>query len=91
MRSALWFGFAEECRAGNIALGGLSKQSLNDLRTELTAPVYWLDVRGRRKVEPKLETKARIGRSPDNADAILLAYANVGRMDEREIGRVEVP
>ena len=91
LRSALWFGFAEECRAGNIALGGLSKQSLNDLRTELTAPVYWLDVRGRRKVEPKLETKARIGRSPDNADAILLAYANVGRMDEREIGRVEVP
>jgi hypothetical protein len=91
LRSALWFGFADACRRGNISLGGLSKKALNDLRTELTAPVYWLDVRGRRKVEPKLDTKERIGRSPDNADALLLAYANVGGQEERVAGRVEVP
>lgn len=91
LRSALWFGFAEECRRGNIALGGLGKEALSNLRRELTAPVYWIDVRGRRTVEPKDETKRRIGRSPDNADSILLAFANVGMSDERVLGRVEVP
>jgi hypothetical protein len=33
-----------------------------------------LDPAGRRKVEPKEETKEKIGRSPDDADALLLAY-----------------
>jgi hypothetical protein len=32
-----------------------------------------LDPAGRRKVEPKEETKEKIGRSPDDADALLLA------------------
>lgn len=91
LRSALWFGFALECKRGNIALGGVSKQALNDLRRELTAPIYWLDLRGRRKVEPKLETKERIGRSPDNADATLLAFCNCGGQDERILGHVQVP
>jgi hypothetical protein len=96
LRSALWFGFAKEARGpapglGNIALGGVGKEALADLRRELTAPVYWLDVRGRRRVEPKLDTKERIGRSPDNADACLLAYANVGSMDERVTGHIELP
>jgi hypothetical protein len=57
----------------------------------LTAPVYEMDVRGRRLVEPKDLTKERIGRSPDNADACLLAYANVGGQGERVLGQVEVP
>lgn len=91
LRSALWFGFASECKRGNIALGNLPKPVLADLRRELTAPVYEMDVRGRRLVEPKDVTKERIGRSPDNADALLLAYANVGGQEERSVGQVEVP
>ena len=38
------------------------------------APAWDLDAQGRRKVEPKDETKEKIGRSPDDADAFLLAY-----------------
>jgi hypothetical protein len=91
LRSALWFGFALECKRGNVALGGLSKDVLADLRRELTAPVYEMDIRGRRLVESKDVTKERIGRSPDNADACLLAYANVGGQSERIMGHVEVP
>lgn len=91
LRSALWFGFANECKKGNIALGNLPKAVLADLRRELTAPVYTMDVRGRREVEAKDVTKERIGRSPDNADAVLLSYARVGAFEERIVGVVEVP
>lgn len=91
LRSALWFGFASECKKGNVALGGLPKDVLADLRRELTAPKYEMDVRGRRVVEDKAKTKEELGRSPDNADALLLAYANVGGQSERVLGQVEIP
>lgn len=41
---------------------------------QLTAPKYTLDSRGRVKVEPKADTRKRLGRSPDDADALLLAF-----------------
>ena len=41
---------------------------------QLIAPHYSLDSSGRIKVEKKDETKKRIGRSPDDADALLLAF-----------------
>ena len=41
---------------------------------QLTAPKYAPDASGRIKVEPKAETKKRLGRSPDEADALLLAF-----------------
>ena len=41
---------------------------------QLTAPKYDLDSQGRVRVEPKAETKRRLGRSPDLADALLLAF-----------------
>lgn len=46
------------------------------LVTQLTAPKYWPDSSGRIVVEPKDETRKRLGRSPDNADALLLAFHN---------------
>lgn len=53
---------------------------------QLTAPKYTLDSSGRVKVEPKADTRSRIGRSPDDADALLLAYYTAGGP-----GRVLVP
>ncbi|OYV73858.1 MAG: hypothetical protein B7Z72_01545 [Gemmatimonadetes bacterium 21-71-4] len=41
---------------------------------QLTSPKYAMDSSGRIKVEAKPETKARLGRSPDDADALLLAF-----------------
>lgn len=41
---------------------------------QLVAPTYTLDSSGRIKVERKEDLKARIGRSPDDADALLLAF-----------------
>jgi hypothetical protein len=38
------------------------------------APTWKIDAAGRRVVEPKDETRKKIGRSPDDADAMNLAY-----------------
>lgn len=64
-RSEAWFAFAE-------ALPGIDLDEDEQLAADLTAPVYNLDSRGRRVVEPKAETKKRLGRSPDRADAALM-------------------
>ena len=47
----------------------------DDVINELTAPEYViLDSRGRIKVEPKTDVIRRLGVSPDQADALLLAF-----------------
>ncbi len=90
LRSALWFSLAEEAARGNISFARLPPAVLAALRRELTAPTYTLDVRGRREVESKQATKQRLKRSPDNADATLLAFANVIPARERIAGHVKI-
>ena len=41
---------------------------------QLLEPLWEVDAQGRIFVEPKDEIRKRLGRSPDNADALLLAY-----------------
>jgi hypothetical protein len=73
LRSQLWW----EC--GRIA----SEQRLWDLSSmenagtthaQLLEPQYQHDLKGRIRVEAKDELKKRLNRSPDNADALLLAF-----------------
>src|SRR6185437_15777777 len=45
---------------------------------ELSAPKWAPDAAGRIKIEPKKETRERLGRSPDDADALLLAFYSGG-------------
>lgn len=49
-----------------------------DTVAELIAPRFEEKTNGQIVVEPKKETKKRLGRSPDNADAILLAFYKTG-------------
>ena len=91
LRSALWFGMAAEAARGNVSFAQLPARVRAELRRQLLAPTYHLDVRGRRVVENKEDTKERIKRSPDDADAVLLAYANVRATPERVAGRLPVP
>ena len=85
-RSELWFvtvgrALSKDGRAGSgfgdmgLDLSRLSAQSRNLLRGQLMTPTWKLDAQGRRVVEPKSETKRRIGRSPDDADALNLLFA----------------
>jgi hypothetical protein len=73
-RDELWFQVAEKARRGLVNLAGLDKASLGRLRQQLLAPAWAFDLAGRRVVERKEDTKEKIGRSPDDADAMNLAY-----------------
>jgi hypothetical protein len=72
-RSEAWFAFAEQ-------IGGVDLDTDEQLAADLVAPKYALDSSGRRVVEQKDKTKKRLGRSPDRADAVLMAFAPAPRM-----------
>lgn len=67
LRSQIWFGGQDWLKAG----GAIPDDG--KLLGELNAPLYGFDGQNRRQVEPKPVTKKRLGRSPDRADALLLA------------------
>lgn len=71
LRDELWWVVAREMSEGRA--WDLSEMP-EELLIELTAPKYKIDSAGRIKVESKDETKRRLGRSPDTADAAILAW-----------------
>ena len=75
LRSQLWWEVGRQL-SEDLAwdMSGLAEDDKERLVSQLTAPKYTTDSAGRTVVEPKEETKKRIGRSPDNADALLLAF-----------------
>jgi hypothetical protein len=84
-RSELWFAAADRGREGRLDLSRIDRRAYDVLVAQLTAPKYKYDSQGRRVVEPKEETKKRLQRSPDDADAFNLAYAGKGK------GQASVP
>lgn len=65
-RSELWF------RARDV-IDTVDLDADEQLLADLTAPRYRTNSKGQLVVEAKDETKKRIGRSPDRADAVLMA------------------
>lgn len=81
-RSELWFEFAAQ-------LEDLDIDADDQLAADLTAPKYRLDdLKNRRVVEAKDETRKRLGRSPDTADAVLLTVAVAPADDAPQPARV---
>lgn len=78
VRSQIWWEIGRELsrqQAWDLTLDKDSGEGLtDDVIAELIAPRYSLDSSGRIVVERKDETKARLGHSPDGADALLLAF-----------------
>lgn len=64
-RSEIWFEAAAQ-------LGDMDLDADEQLAADLVSPKYSFDLKLRRVVEKKEETKKRLGRSPDRADAVLL-------------------
>jgi phage terminase large subunit len=64
-RSELWLEAAAQ-------LEDLDLDDDDQLAADLTSPKYGYDLKLRRVVEKKDETKKRLGRSPDRADAVIL-------------------
>lgn len=67
-RDELWFGARKFCKEGGAIYDRDPKCD-----SELIAPTYSPVAGGQNKVEAKIETKKRIGRSPDRAESALLA------------------
>jgi hypothetical protein len=79
-RSELWFAVAERADAGRLSVARLDKESKMELRRQAMSPTWKQDSQGRRVVEPKADTKKRLKRSPDDMDALNLAYAPARRI-----------
>ncbi len=78
MRHQAWFNLADMARAGLVCFNRLDRKTLARLRQQLLAPAWDVDGAGRRAVEKKDDTKEKIGRSPDDADAANLAFLGLG-------------
>jgi hypothetical protein len=83
-RDELWFRAADAAKLRGVYLGALTADTLKLLREQLLAPEWDLDARGRRCVEPKEETKEKLGRSPDSADAFNLCWYQGGEYEPPE-------
>lgn len=73
-RSEIWWMGRQLAEDRRWDLSGLEERDRERLISQLVAPHYKLDSSGRVVVETKDETKERINRSPDDADALLLAF-----------------
>lgn len=76
-RSELWFQTASKAAAGLLSLARLPADVRQRLRQQAMAPTWKLDSAGRRVVEPKADTKKRLKRSPDDVDAMNLAWLSL--------------
>ncbi len=72
LKAQMWFGTSTWLRTeGAVAPD-------DELRVDLLAPQYKFDSRGRLQVESKDDVKARLGRSPDRGDAVVLSTYSGG-------------
>lgn len=88
LRSYVWWAIRE---ALDPALGtNLALPPDDELTGDLTAPLWWYMSNGAIQVESKDDIRERIGRSPDKADAVCLAYyASVHRgLSAADIARI---
>ncbi len=71
LRDQLWWEIGRELsRSGGWDLTDVDETTI----AQLIAPKYQRDSSGRIKIEPKQDTIKLLGRSPDDADALQLAY-----------------
>lgn len=75
LRDELWWTFRELLQQSALDLAGLDDTTI----AQLIAPTWLPDSAGRIHVEPKADTRKRIGRSPDDADALLLSVCQARR------------
>jgi hypothetical protein len=73
-RSELWFQTAEKAKKGLVCLSKLDGATLARMRLQALAVEWTVDSTGRRVVERKEKTRDKLGRSPDDLDALNLAF-----------------
>jgi hypothetical protein len=83
-RSELWWLLRDWIR-DDAALADAPPRARDTLREDLGAPSYIQLSDGRLELEAKAEMKRRLGRSPDDGDALALALAHRKRRPEPRI------
>lgn len=74
-RDELWFAVQDRANDDELDFSFLPKDVQDRLRRELLSVRWRPNAKGQREVEQKIKTKERLGGlSPDNADALNLAY-----------------
>jgi hypothetical protein len=86
-RSELWFDARDLAFAGRLNLSLLDRETRQRLEQQLVAPTWAPDSKGRRVVEEKKVTKKKLGRSPDDADAMNAAYVTPADSGVTVVGR----
>lgn len=74
LRSEVWFETARKAFEGRVNVSRLDQATRNRLEQQAMAPEWKPTLSGQREVERKDETKEKLGRSPDDVDAMNLAY-----------------
>ena len=81
-RAEIYWRLRERFRNGTVAIRPPQSDdrhdSLRRLREELAEVRYEIDGKGRIALEAKSQFRQRIGRSPDAADAVAMAFAPIG-------------
>lgn len=77
-RDELWFNTQERALEARLDFSFLDVEVAQRLRRECLGVRYKLNAKGQRQVEEKEKTKERIKLSPDNMDAVNLAYYTIG-------------
>ncbi|HHW14931.1 MAG TPA: hypothetical protein GXX28_08380, partial [Firmicutes bacterium] len=93
LRSELWWNLRERLNPDPKAnTDPIALPPDDELLADLSGVKYKITSRGQIRVEPKDEMKKRLGRSPDRADAVVLAVANVTdkRTGIMETGYVDI-
>jgi hypothetical protein len=81
LRDEIWWEVGRELSRTQ----GWDLRAVDDVTIgQLIAPKYAPDSAGRIKVERKDDTKGRLGRSPDDADALLLAFYDPVRFSDTD-------
>lgn len=86
VRAELWTEAASLAAAGAMDLSRLSPDTLTRLRAQLLTVYYKPLPSGVRQVEPKADIKARSGRSPDDAEALIISHARTATYSPSVIG-----
>ncbi|MHA2642818.1 MAG: hypothetical protein V2G41_09245 [bacterium JZ-2024 1] len=81
-RSEIHFSLADRARQGLLDLSAMPAEDAEKLRQELLS-ISWDISRGRRAIEKKSQIRARLKRSPDDADSLAYAFVDSTASPER--------
>tara|TARA_R110000868_G_scaffold122871_2_gene325733 strand:+ start:1489 stop:3021 length:1533 start_codon:yes stop_codon:yes gene_type:complete len=88
-RAEAWWRFREALDPGQDGGSPLALPPGQGILADLTAPKYEIGARGI-KIEAKVEVKKRLGRSPDDGDAIVMAWSEGQALAARKHVRHEL-